>query len=50
MEEAVFQARRARVAAEMAREGLEQIVVSSTASVYYLTGLWVEPHERMLAL
>jgi len=34
----------------MKREGLTQIIVSSTASVYYLTGLWVEPHERMLAV
>lgn len=39
-----------RVLAQMKREGLEQIVVSSPASVYYLTGYWVEPHERMLAL
>ncbi|MCI2105612.1 MAG: Xaa-Pro peptidase family protein [Intestinimonas sp.] len=39
-----------RVVANMKAEGLEQIVVSATASVYYLTGLWVEPFERMLAL
>jgi Xaa-Pro dipeptidase len=26
------------------------MIVSSTAAVYYLTGLWVEPHERLLAL
>jgi Xaa-Pro dipeptidase len=30
--------------------GLEQIIVSAPASVYYLTGHWVDPHERMLAL
>lgn len=30
--------------------GLRQIIVSATASVYYLTGVWVEPFERMLAL
>ncbi len=39
-----------RVTAQMKREGLPQLIVSSTASVYYLTGLWVEPFERMLAL
>ena len=44
------QQRLARVLRNMEREGLEQIVVTSTASVYYLTGYWVEPMERMLAL
>lgn len=39
-----------RVLYNMEQEGLDQILVSSTASVYYLTGLWVEPMERMLAL
>lgn len=39
-----------RVRANMARYGLEQLIVTSTASVYYLTGCWVEPMERMLAL
>lgn len=34
----------------MAREGLEQIIVSAPASVFYLTGIWVEPQERLLAL
>ena len=39
-----------RVVANMKREGLSQIIVSSTASLYYLTGLWIDPHERMIAL
>lgn len=39
-----------RVRRRMADQGLEQLLVTSTASVYYLTGYWVEPHERMLAL
>ena len=30
--------------------GLEQIIVSAPASVFYLTGTWVRPGERMLAL
>lgn len=39
-----------RVTENMKKEGLTQIIVSSTASIYYLTGFWVEPHERMIAL
>ena len=30
--------------------GLRQIIVTGTANVYYLTGVWCEPFERMLAL
>ena len=44
------QTRLERVRALMKAQGLSQIVVTATASVYYLTGCWVEPHERMLAL
>ncbi len=44
------QQRLQRVIEHMERANLEQIVISSPASVYYLTGYWVEPHERMLAL
>ena len=39
-----------RVTEHMNEAGLEQIIVSAPASVYYLTGHWVDPHERMLAL
>lgn len=39
-----------RVVENMAAQGLGQIVVTSTASVYYLTGIYVEPMERLLAL
>ncbi len=39
-----------RVSAGMKREGLPCILVSDIESIYYLTGLWVEPGERMLAL
>ena len=39
-----------RVVERMRAQGLAQILVTATASVYYLTGFWVEPHERMLAL
>lgn len=44
------QSRLQRVIENMKEQGLSQTIVSSTASVYYLTGLWIEPHERMLAL
>lgn len=39
-----------RVLENMHRENLSQIIVTAGASVYYLTGLWVDPMERMLAL
>lgn len=45
----VYDARIERVLQNMEREGLGQILVTSTASVYYLTGVWVEPMERLLA-
>ena len=40
----------ARVAEKMRAMGLEQILVTAPSSVYYLTGLWIQPGERMLAL
>lgn len=30
--------------------GLSQIIITSSAPVYYLTGQWIDPHERMIAL
>ena len=39
-----------RVIENMKRAGLEQILVSAPHSVYYLTGLFIYPGERMLAL
>ena len=39
-----------KVIANMKAEGLSQIIVSATASLYYLAGIWAEPMERMLAL
>lgn len=44
------QQRLARVRQAMAEQGLEQILVTAPASVYYLTGLWVSPMERMWVL
>lgn len=42
--------RAARVCANMKKAGLRQIVISSTESVYYLTGIYIKPMERLLAL
>ena len=39
-----------KVIAQMRRENLRQILVTATPSVYYLTGIWVEPFERMFVL
>lgn len=39
-----------RVLENMREHSLEQILVTSTSSIYYLTGYWVEPFERMIAL
>lgn len=40
----------ARVIAGMQRLGIEQLLVSSLESIYYLTGLWVPQGERLLVL
>ena len=40
----------ARVIENMRAQGLDQILVTSTPSVYYLSGEWVIPGERMLAM
>ncbi len=42
--------RLARVVEAMRKEGLKQILVSSTESMYYLTGFYVAPDERLWAL
>lgn len=39
-----------RVLRGMERMGLDQLLVTATDSVYYLTGLWVNPGERLFAL
>ena len=46
----VYQQRLDRVRENMKEQGLTQILVSSTESVFYLTGLWIVPMERQLAL
>jgi Xaa-Pro dipeptidase len=34
----------------MAEAGIPQMIVSDPAAVFYLTGMWIHPGERMLAL
>jgi Xaa-Pro dipeptidase len=47
---AVYEDRLRRVTEYMRREGPAQIIVSAVPSVFWLTGVRTEPHERMLAL
>ncbi len=39
-----------KVVKEMRMRGLSQLIITAPASVFYLTGKWVYPFERMLAL
>ena len=39
-----------RVIENMQKAGLDQILISATPSIYYLTDKWISPGERMLAL
>ena len=39
-----------KVIENMHAHGLNQLIVTSPANVFYLTGVWCEPFERMLAL
>lgn len=34
----------------MIKEGLSQMIITSPASIFYLTGKWIHPGERMVAL
>ena len=43
-------ARIQRTVLEMRAAGLTQLIVSAPSSVFYYTGKWVHPGERMLAL
>lgn len=39
-----------KILMEMSAGGLEQMIISSPAAIFYLTGKWFEPGERMIAL
>lgn len=40
----------ARVRAEMKKNGIEQLLITQPQGIYYLTGEWVNPHDRLDAL
>ncbi|MBP3657557.1 MAG: aminopeptidase P family protein [Clostridia bacterium] len=42
--------RLARVRALMCRDGLDQLIVTQPQAIYYLTGLWCNPMDRLDAL
>ena len=44
------QARLEQVRENMKKAGLHQMIVTETEPVYYLTGIWVAPMERMMAV
>lgn len=46
----MYEARIQRVLAAMKAMGLEQMIVSDPDSIWYLTGYYVYPFERMLVL
>ena len=39
-----------RILKEMERKNVPQMIISAPATIFYLTGEWIEPGERLLAL
>ncbi|MCY6354930.1 M24 family metallopeptidase [Clostridium sp. ZS2-4] len=39
-----------RIIANMMKNNLQQMIITSTASIFYITGKWIESGERLLAL
>ena len=48
--EKMYTARLNRVCEELQKMGLDQMIVSDPLSIRYLTGVWVQPYERLYAL
>ena len=46
----MFEERIKRVLGKMKDRGLEQMLISDPPSIFYLTGRWILPNERLLAL
>lgn len=46
----MYEQRIAHVLENMKERGLEQILISDPPSIFYLTGRWIFPNERLLAL
>ena len=39
-----------RILSEMKKQDIPQMIISSPSTIFYLTGEWIEPGERLLAL
>jgi Xaa-Pro aminopeptidase len=46
----MFTDRKEKVFENMKRHNLSQMIITSTPNIYYLTGAWIDPGERLLAL
>ncbi|MCX7884145.1 MAG: Xaa-Pro peptidase family protein [Caloramator sp.] len=46
----MFKERLDKVLKEMEKQNIPQIIISDSASIFYLTGKWIHPGERMLVL
>ena len=46
----IYGVRLNRVCEELQKMGLSQMIVSDPLSIWYLTGVWVQPYERLYAL
>jgi len=46
----MIQNRLERVRAHMRANGLDQLIVTQPQAIYYLTGLWCNPMDRLDAL
>ena len=46
----IYEDRRARVLGKMASSGLDRILITDPLSIFYLTGTYVQPFERLYAL
>ena len=44
------QAKLGRILTKMEEQGMPQMIISDPPTIYYLTGKWIHPGERMLAL
>jgi len=50
MNSKMYEERIKKVLAEMDKHGLRQFLVSDPKGIWYLTGVWTEPYERMFTL
>ena len=48
--EQMYKTRLEHVCSRLTKMGLTQMIVSDPLSIRYLTGVWVDPYERLYAL